>query len=133
PLWNICFHNIACLEPHEAYVTCAICFGKAVLIGSTHLTRTMPYRFDLKWLNILYFQVLRRALPDACGVNPMRFKQLSLYSIEFGQASRPRFNRQIERSQAIEERPPCRIDGGGVFQGCLRLSFDVRKINAAKL
>jgi len=79
----------------------------------------MPHRFDLNRLNILDFQVLRRALSDACGVNPMRFMKLSRCSIEFGQTARPRFNRQTENFQAIEERPSCRIDRGGVFQGRL--------------
>src|SRR5215467_9541279 len=130
---NVGFHNVTGLKSHEHYLTCPMCFGKAVLIGSTHLTRTMTYCFDLYRLNILDFQVLRRALSNACGVNPMRFRQLSPCPIEFGQTTRPLFNRQSESFQAIKERTSYRIDSGGIFQGRFRLSLDARKINPAKL
>src|SRR5262245_1721868 len=123
-LRNVGFHDVPGLKPHEHCLACAMCFWKAVLIGSAHLTRTMPHGSDLKRLNVRELQVLRRALSDACGVDPMRLRRLQLCSIEFGQPTRSRFNRQTESFQAIEERPPCRIDSGGVFQGRLRLSFD---------
>ena len=132
-LRNLGFHDVASLKSHEHRLACSMRPRKAVLIGSAHPARAMPRRFDLKRLNILDFQLLRRALSDAGGVYPMRFRQLPLCSIEFGQTARTRFNRQTETFQAVEERPPCRIDGGGVFQGSLRLSLDARKINAAKL
>src|SRR5262249_18299679 len=133
PLRNVSLHDVPGLKSQEHCLACAMCFWKAVLVGSAHLTRTMPHGSDLKRLNLRDLQVLRRAATNACGVDPMRLRRLQLCSIEFGQPTRPRFNRQIESLQAIEERPPCRIDGGGVFQGRLRLSFDRRKIDATQL
>jgi hypothetical protein len=86
-LRNIGLHNVARLESHEACVSRSMSFRETVLIGTAHLTRAMPHRSDLKWLNDLDLQILRRAPADACGVNPMRFRQLSLCSIEFGEAA----------------------------------------------
>src|SRR4030095_6211262 len=130
-LREVSLHDVPGLKPHEHSLAGAMCLGEAVLVGSAHLTRAMPSGSDPERLNVLDLQVLRRALPDACGVHPMRLPRLQPCSIEFGQPARSRFNRQTESLQAIEERPPRRIDGGGVFQGRLRLSFDGREIDAA--
>src|SRR6266545_5484537 len=51
-LRNVSLHDVPGLKSHEHCLACAMCFGKAVLIGSAHLTRTMPYGSDLKRLNV---------------------------------------------------------------------------------
>ena len=132
-LRNLSLHDVPGLKSHVHSLAGAMCFGKAVLIGSAHLTRTMPGRFDPERVNVHEFELFGRLSAHACRVNPMGFRQVSSRPIEFGQPTRPRFNRQVERFQVVEERPPCHIDGGGVFQGRLRLSLDRREIHAAKV
>ena len=69
-LRNLGFHDVPGLESAEHRLARPMRFGKAVLIGSAHPARTMPHRFDLKRLNVLDFQVLRRARTNAGGVYP---------------------------------------------------------------
>src|SRR6266540_3260840 len=60
-LRNLGFHNVTCLETAEHCLACAMCFGKATLIGSAHLTRTMPRRLDFKRSNSAHLVALRAA------------------------------------------------------------------------
>src|SRR6266508_5736501 len=91
-LRNLSLHDVPGLKSHEHRLARPMCFWNAVLIGSAHLTRPMPGRFDLERLNVQEVELFRRLPTDACRVNPMGFRQSSPCSIELGQPTRPRFN-----------------------------------------
>src|SRR5262245_47781582 len=62
--WNVSLHDVSSLKSHVPSLVCPVRFREAVLIGSAHLTRTMPGRPDQERANTGDLELFRRLLTD---------------------------------------------------------------------
>ena len=70
---------------------------------------------DAQRLDLRRIELLRGVVTDAGRVNPVLFGQSPLRAVEFRQPSRTGLDRQPGAFEPIQERPPCRINSGGVL------------------
>jgi hypothetical protein len=86
---NLGLHDVAGLKSHESFALCSMTDRKAIFVRRTLLSCSSPGGFDPKRLHIRDLDFLRRAPAHARSIDPMRFRQASLRTIEFRQSAEP--------------------------------------------
>ncbi len=61
------------------------------------------------------------------GINPVRFREIPVLPVPFGEAPRAGFQRQSQCFEPLVHRPPGAVHNGCVFEGGFPLGLDARQ------
>src|SRR6266704_6850870 len=117
-------HQVARLKAFDSFGLLGCGAREAVAVHPTHLPRAVPCRPDVQGHHAPHVQVLRRADPHACRIEPMGLGQPPPHAVVLRPPATAAFHWQPEEHEPVVQCPAGGVDRRRIPQRRLDLSQD---------